>query len=254
MTDTNEVLADVKKEGSDPFASLEKETPTVAPAETEPKEDVIEDKPEEGDNTPEDKLPFHKHPHWIKREEELKELREFKESVTPRLSEIDEIKSRLPQEKAEVPDWFKELYGDNEVAYQKYNEHHQKEVEDIEQSLIERQEAQRLQAINETERWNKWVEEEIGKLQTEGKEFDRNKLVKVMLDYSPTDANNNLDFQKGYKIYEALEVKPNVEKSQARKILADTTINTSKGEKEKKDYMTANDLRNRSWPSIIDMK
>lgn len=248
----NEVLADVKQEGSDPFASLEKETPTVAPAETEPKDEVKEEKPEEGDNTPEKELPFHKHPHWIKREEELRELREFKETVTPKLSEIDEIKSRLPKmEKTEVPDWFKELYGDNEVAYQKYSEHHQKEVEEIEQSLIERQENQRQQSIKETQKWDKWVADQITGLKNEGKEFDENKLKKVMLDYSPTDSNNNLDFQKGYKIYEALETKvDNTEKSQARKQLADTAINTSKGEKEKKDYMTSNELRNKSWGQI----
>lgn len=262
----NEVLADVKQEGSDPFASLEKVTPTVAPAETEPKDEEKKEKPEEGDNTPEKELPFHKHPRWIEREEELKVLREFKESATTKLSKIDEIESRLPGEKTEVPDWFKELYGDNEVAYQKYNEHHQKEVEEIEQSLIERQEKQRLQAQNETTKWNEWVDGEIGKLSTstgldfsskkdeEGKESNplRNKLIKTMLDYSPTDSNNNLDFQKGYKIYQVLETKvDNTEKSQARKILADTTLHTSKGEKEKKDYMTPADLRNKSWANIV---
>lgn len=254
----NEVLADVKVEGTDPFADIVKETQVDSPTTIEPKveEPKTEEVKKEGEDTPKDEnIPFHKHPRWIERENELQVLRKFKEEATPKLSEIDEIKSRLPEEKVVVPEWFKTLYGDNEQAYKQYAEHHQNEVNEIEQNLIQRQEDQRQKATQEAQKWDKWVGDEIGKLRDEGKEFDENRLKKVMLDYSPTDSNNNLDFQKGYKIYEVLETKvDNTAKSEARKQLADMTVRSSKGEKEKKDYMTSNDLRNKSWANIVPSK
>ena len=45
-------------------------------------------------------------------------------------------------------------------------------------------------------------------LEDEGKKFDKNKLAATMLEYRPTDSDNNLDFQAGYKIYQALNKEP----------------------------------------------
>jgi hypothetical protein len=248
MSDINEFLGDIKQEGSDPFAEIVKDTQVDSPTTEEPK---VEE-PKEGDVLKDDNVPFHKHPRWIERENELKTLREQQEENAKVIAELSSLKDEIKPKATVVPEWFKELYGDNEIAYQKYSEHHQKEVEDIEQNLIKRQEDQRIKATQETQKWDKWVTDEIGKLRSEGKEFDENKLKKVMLDYSPTDTNNNLDFQKGYKIYEALETKvDNTEKSSARKELADKVSGTSKGDKPVKDYMTPADLRNKSWGNIV---
>ena len=243
-----EILVDVKKEGLDPFEALEKETPSDSPAVEEPKEVVKEDKPVEGDNTPEDNVPFHKHPRWIERENELNELKVKADEFEQFKQEIAE-KSKPSDTK--VPDWFVELYGDNEVAYRKYEEHEKARTEEIEARVIEKQEQARTQAVHESQKWNKWVEDEIGKLEAEGKQFDRNKFINTMLTYRPTDENNNFDFQAGYKIYEALELKEvDPAKSQARKQFADTATATSKGEKKAQDFQTPETLRNKSWHSL----
>lgn len=245
-----EIFADIKQEGSDPFEDIEKAIQSESQPEKEAKEEVKKEEPKKGENTPEiENIPFHKHPRWIEKENELKELRKFKDEISPKLSEIE---SRLKtDEKVEIPDWFKELYGENETAYRKYLEHEDKRTQEIEQNLISRQEQTRVQAEVENQKWDKWVIDQISTLKSEGKEFDEAKLKKVMIDYSPTDASNNLDFQKGYKIYEALEKNPiNSEKSQARKQLGDITTQSPKGEAPKKDFLTAHDLRNRSWGSL----
>ena len=243
-----EILADVKQEGADPFANLEKETPSDSPTEKEPKDEEGKDKPKEGDNTPEDNLPFHKHPRWIERENELKELREREEATARELQELKETRKEPSDTK--VPEWFQELYGDNEVAYRKYEEHEQARTEEIKAKVIQEQQQQYQNSVAETQKWNKWVNDEIGKLETEGKQFDKNELINTMLAYRPTDENNNFDFQAGYKIYEALKSKVDPEKSHARKQLADATTATFKGEKKVQDYQTPETLRGKSWHNL----
>ena len=252
------ILADVDEEGEiEDFQDLdkEKETPSESPAEKEPKDEEEKDKPEEsddskkeGDNTPEKELPFHEHPRWKAREEELNTLREENEITARELAELKEEVSKKAEPEGEVPDWFIELYGDNKTAWRKYEVHEQEKEQAIEAKLLERQEQTRKKNEDETLKWNKWVDDEISKLQEEGKKFDRNKLIKVMLDYSPT-TNNSFDFQKGYKIYEKLETEDPA-KSNARKELADATTKTDKTEKKSKDYMTSNELRGKSWHEL----
>lgn len=249
-TTPDEFFANVAKEGdTDPFAALEKETPSESQPEKEPKEA----EPVVGDpsNTPnkEDNVPFHEHPRWKQREQELEELRE---QTVRQDQEISELKSRRSEPSdTEVPEWFRELYGDNAVAWEKYNEHHASEREAIKQEAVAEIERKAEAEVAETQKWNSWVENEIGKLKGEGKEFDRNELINVMLTYRPTDPNNNFDFEAGYKIYEALKAKPATDpaKSHARKQLADSTATTS-GEPKAKSYQTSATLRNLKWGSI----
>lgn len=244
----NEALADVKQEGADPFADLGKDTPSDSPTEKEP----VKVEPEEGDNTPDD-VPFHKHPRWIERETELKSLREKDEAREKEIADLrhlqEETAKKLPTDTS-IPEWFKELYGENEVAWTKYNEHEKTKEQEIEQRILERQQKASQQQADEAAHWNRWVDGEIKKLQDEGKVFDRNELIKTMLEYRPTNDQNNFDFEAGYKIYEALKGKDDPAKSIARKQLADTASGSRKGESVAKDYLTNNDLRNRSWPSL----
>jgi hypothetical protein len=235
-------LADVKQEGT----SLEDTLKDIV-SESLPEDKPEEDAPAVGDVPAEDNLPFHKHPRWIERENELNELKEREEEMARELAELRT--SRDSHVATDIPPWFSELYGDNQTAWEKYSEHEQARTEEIKASILSHQQEEEMRAQKEAEHWNKWVDNQIEDLASEGKKFDRNKLIKVMLDYSPTDANNNLDFDKGYSIYEALEGKPDTAKSEARKQLADTTTVT-KGETPKKDFLTPAELRNRSWGSL----
>jgi len=244
-----EILADIQKEGEDPFKDMEKETPPESPPEIKPEAD----KPKEGDILPEDQVPFHKHPRWIERENELKILREGAEANAKEIADLknlqEENAKRFEPSNAKVPEWFKELYGDNEIAWQKYQEHEQAKEQEIETRILARQQEAQSRQTAETAKWNKWVEDEIAKLEATGAKFDRNELIKTMLDYRPTDENNNFDFQKGYKIYEALKPKEDPAHSNARKQLADATLKTS-GEPKTKDYMTTPELRKTSWANL----
>lgn len=248
MDTIEDAFGEIGREGSDPFAELEKDTPSESLPEKEP-EVIEEDKATEGENTP-----FHKDPRWIRREEEAAHLREENARISAEVASLKEVTSKL-HTPVSIPEWFKELYGENESAWSKYSEREVQREQEIEQRVLQKQEAQRQEAQQETQRWSQWVDEEIAKLSAEGAVFDRNKLIKTMLDYRPTDENNNFDFKKGYEIYkkdEALEVKVAPEHSQARKQLADTATASRKGEKKAKDYMTTADLRNKTLDELIN--
>lgn len=231
------ILADVPQEGADPFEHMD-----ITPSESlTENEEVVEEKV----------LPFHEDPKvqaYLDRQMESREAKIREEFGRT----IEDLKSTAePKEDVNIPPWFSELYGDNEMAWKKYSEHEQARTEEIENRILARQQEEAQRIAEENEKWNGWVDTELNKLISEGHTFDRNKFIKVMLDYSPTNADNNLDFEKGLKIYEALEGKPDTAKSEARKVLADTTTATStKGEPAKKDYMTPAELRNRSWGSL----
>lgn len=258
-TDLNDIFADVKVEGADPFAQFDKEA--EIPSESQPENEPEADKPEEGDNTPnEDNIPFHKHPRWIERENELRTLREEKEQMARSLDELNSFKeevseklSKTDAQDSDIPEWFSELYGENQVAWNKYQQHEQAKEAELEERFINRQIQEQQKAQEETNHWNKWVEDGINGLVAKGHKFDRNELIKTMLDYRPTDENNNLDFDAGYRILEATKANkdvPDSAKSTARKQLADTTTKSTGGEKKQKEFMTMGELRNKSWNQL----
>lgn len=256
----DEIFADVKHEGDvDPFKEIEdkieanKETKT--PAESQPAKESEEVKPKEGESTPEEDIPFHKHPRWIERENELKQLREFQEQVAPKLAELETFKTKVEtsnDSKSDVPEWFQELYGNNPAAWAKYAEHSSQEREQTKKEIIADQQRQREEAVKEEQKWNLWVEGGLTGLEGKGYKFDRNELIQTMLTYRPTDEKGDFDFEAGYKILQATKPKEVVDpaRSNARKQLADSTTRSSKSEPVQKDYMTPADLRNKSWHKL----
>jgi len=250
-----EVLADVQQEGdNDPFAILEKEVSSESLPEQTPEK--IE--PKEGDSTP-DNVPFHKHPRWIERERELESFRLREEETARELADLKAFKEETSKKfevPTRVPDWFKELYGENEIAWQKFSEYDQQQRAQMKREVMEEQQQLQRQQAEEANYWNRWRDTELDKLRAEGHQFDTNKLIKTMLDYRPTDENNNFDFKRGLEIYQALEAKeaPVLEaKSNARKELGSLTTQSSKGEPAKRDYKTAKDLRNRSVLGLLGL-
>lgn len=233
-----EIFADVKNEGIDPFEQFDKEIET--PAESQPETKQEEKKSDEEDNTP-----FHLR--WKEREAKLKE--EFEQQLADVRRETDEKIQNVAKQDTNIPDWFTELYGYNEVAWQKYSEHETQREQEIEQRVLVKQEEKKQEETKEVQKWNKWVDEQVKTLESEGLKFDKNELIKTVLDYRPTDENNNFDFHAGYKIMEALKTKdPAV--SHTRKQIADTMTQSKQGEQPKQDFMTAKQLRNLSWGSL----
>ncbi len=242
------IMADVKPEGdTDPFKDIEeKETTSESSTQKEPEGE----KPIQGDNTDEDKTPFSIR--WKNHAENLKaELETKHQEEMAKLREEFDAKIPPKQENSSIPEWFKHLYGENEVAWKAYSEHNQAEREQMKQELIQEQEANREKAQKEETYWNGWVEEGVKSLEALGLEFDRNALLKTMLE-NPKEVTNSLgnyDFNLGFKLYREQNPVQQVN-SEARKKLADTTTKSSPSEKGSKDFMTSNELRNKSWHAL----
>lgn len=256
----DEIFADVKKEGSDPFAQFDKETET--PTESQPVKEQDKEEPNQGDapkeeaidipkdNTEDDNTPFHIR--WQKREEKLKA--DFDQKFEEYKRDLEKtVEEKTAPKDITIPEWFTELYGDNQVAWEKYEAREKSREEEIEKRVFEKYESKQKEQKEEVNKWEKWVDDQVTVLQSEGKKFDRNELIKTVLDFRPTDEQNNFDFRKGYEIMEALKAKSdpvNKEASIARKQIADTTTKNKGNEKPIRDYQTPADLRNKSWNQI----
>lgn len=255
-----EFLAEVKQEGdTDPFAQFDKEeTPSESPAENEvmPVDAGTIDPPQEEEN-----IPFHKHPRWIERQQELEELRAFKEATEPRLSEIEQfrtqVEGQLHGEQPAIPKWFENLYGPNEEAWIEYQSHEQSLREEIRNEVIQAQVQEQQQKEHELQYWNGWVDKQVDELVKDPNinfdPKDKNLLISTILKYKPTDANNNYDFRAGYELMQLARVQnqaSTAERKQARKVIADSTVKSPGSEPKKKDYKTPADLRGVSWNAL----
>lgn len=262
MNDLNEILADIKHEDElNPFDALDTETNTSSESLTE--NEPEDEEPEPGisnaasDEESEENSPFHKR--WKQREDKLKADMEsdFQERFEEYKRSIDETISPLREQDSsneDVPESFQRLYGNDPVAYAAWREEQQRLKQETVQETIAEIERVKHAEVEEKEYWQKWVDIELTKLEERGESFDRNALMKTMLDYRPTTDDNNLDFEAGLGIYKALNASSpapvDPAKSQARKQIADAATKATVSEPRKKDFLTPHDLRNKSWNSL----
>ncbi len=235
-----------------------KETPAVPPAD---KTNKAAEPSQGGANTPEANVPFHKHPRWIKTQEELAELRKYRDESKTRLETYEQMMSRLGKTEAtsavQIPEWFPKT-GNQKADEQKYQEYLNYEngvKAQIKQELVEEQTKEATQKAAEEKKWTDWVNTSLDKLEDEGNKFDRNELQKVALEYLPTDLEGNIDFGKALKIMTQLKaqsVAVQEVKSDARKRLADTASGSNvRADKPAPKFETTRSLRNQSWDSLI---
>lgn len=249
----------------------ETETPSESSNETNEKEakpsEEGETKADESGETspatntpPEKQVPFNEHPRWKQIYDENKRLKEQVESQMreqqERLQKIEE-RTTVPSS-VEIPDWFKETFGDNADLYQKYKREEDKRFQEVQ----ERMERQRNEAYEQEQRTlaqaNEYVASSIGELRSEGLLQDENAFRKFILDYHgkygaiPEDGYGNIDFRRSLSLFNEInsaKVEAQAAKAKARKTIASDTESapTNTPSEKPKEYMTAKDLRNVSW-------
>lgn len=242
----------------DGFGEKEKETPAESSTEKETEQETSPaSEGEEGgqpSNTPdEDKpVPFHKHPRF---KEVISEKNELKDEVNVLKGRLDERETMQGEQPKPVPAWFSKLYGDDNEAWQAYSQANAVERKSMKDEILteirtDQQTQTEVQQKTDKEA-NDYVDSSLEALKADGKKFDKNGLLKVMKEYPTTDSSGNLDFNKGFQLYEKLtEAKKDPEKDKARKELADKTTPESKPEGKEKPFGTSVNLRNRSFTSL----
>ena len=243
---SNSFLDEIKKEG------LIEEP--VTPPESSPEEQTEATASSPTEETPKDEenVPFHKHPRFKAIISENHALKEKVEELSSLKEKVERLESSTTQKSVEIPAWFSEVWGLNEDAWSKYQQFSSAEKaaykEEIKREILAEQNKEK----EETEKWDRWIDSQIEALESEGKTFDRNELMKVMSDYRPTDGQGQYDFHKGYELYsklKALDEKPEVQK--ARKEVAAMATSDSKPETTRSKVMTPEEARRTSWTNLI---
>ena len=233
----------------------EKETPTESSPETKPQENSVPEaaKPSEsGDNTiQEENVPFHKHPRFKALIDERRETQEELKSLKEEMERIRLSSQSNQTTSSQIPDWFSEVWGLNEDAWQKYQKFSSAEKQQWKQEAIAEIKAEQQKLSEENSRWEGWIEEQLDTLKSEGKQFDRNEFLKVMVDYKPTNDQGLYDFEKGYDLYTKLKQVEEKPKSNARKEIASMTMSGTPSEPTKSNVMTPSQARKTSWLGLI---
>lgn len=252
------------KEEKSPSSQGEEKTEETKETEEESKEESKDKSEEETKETEEskdsteteDKVPFHKHPRWKSMYEKNKDMAEviddlkaFKDEVQPKLKELTQA-----QQTQQTPSWFTDIAGDNPEAWTKYQAHETALKKQIKEEFQQEQTDLQDKQKKEADKWTNWVEDSVQGLKDEGLKFDRNELMKVVVEYRPTDNEGNLDFKKGYEIMTKLNAVQKNEKTQKvkeKKKVASQTMEDSKGETKTKDFVTTHDLKNQDWTQLV---
>lgn len=237
---------------------VEDDTTTDSPPEDKHEEDEPESETggegEDEEPEPETKhaeVPFHEHPRWKEVYGELKDLREFKEKTLPLISALEK-----DDEPEEVPSWFSSTFGGDEDTWRQYRNYSRQERKAIRDEILSEIEQKQSQIKDEAKKWDDFVDNKLGELEAEGlgkfktDKHERSALIKIALDYLPSDKEGNIDFRKAYEIYKLQKskgaTKPKADpQKEIRKKVASQITEKPKGEGEKKDYLTPDDFKGR---------
>lgn len=214
-----------------------------------------ESEDEDPKNTPDENklLPFNNHPRFKQLTKENRELKEYKAKAEEQQEEnsrrLSEIENRQKVADEPQPEWFA---GDDK----EWKEFQTKQIED--RTSFKKEIIAEVKPVKEAkEDWDAWVDTQVQGLTDEGKKFNRNELLKVMVDYQPTDSDGNLDFQKGFNLYQKLSAKAEAKPKEKeigdkdkRKAIASKTTPSSKPEGNEKPFGTTQNLRHRSFTSL----
>lgn len=257
------------------FANVQKDEVTIEEL-SHPKEDKTEEtvpgsqpeikheeeKPPQGGvaNTPDENVPFHKHPRWIAREKEIADLKaqnvelaKFREEMKPAMEKL-----QRPAESNEnpLPQWWKTIYGDTDESKQAFSLYRQETLSDRErmkQEILEDQQKVQDHQKEEVNKWTDLIETQITALREKGLEFDRNELLKVVDDYSKGADGNYLgsliSFEKAYEILQMQKAQEkNPAKDIERKKIAGKTSSDNSGDGSRKPTVNKiGSLAKRGW-------
>jgi hypothetical protein len=211
-------------------------------------------------NTPDvnENVPFHKHPRWIERQREFDSLKKELDELKPLKSDFEQIRSAMPKPAPEMPDWWKESFGDDDAsraAFQKQVEHEQKLYSDWENRVIEKLRSEQTQKAEqekaEVEKWQGYIDAECAKLVEEGKVFDRNELLKVVDEFSKDQEGNYtgvvFPFAKAYEILQFRKTVPSATTTARQTAARHSVTGTRSGATPRSQARTIEEIRNRGW-------
>lgn len=229
----------------------ESQTETVEEGEAPSHQGAEAETPADDSNTDgEDNVPLNKNPRF---REVIEQNRKLQEKLS-RLEEIEAKVSQLQSQKTEekLPEWFTEAYGEDTNAWKVQQTVIKETAEKVKQEIMEGEQRRAQEQRERETRWNNYVTDSLTELETEGKKFDKNELLKITLEYQPTDANGNISLRKGYDLLQMKKQTEMQDKTAPKKAIAGMSSAPSKqAQPAERDYLTAADLRGKSFRDLI---
>ena len=198
----SEIFADVPSEG----AGLEIDQ-ALDRLSTKEDKTASESQPEKKEVAKEEVIPFHKHPRWQKTQAELKETRE-------KLAKLEQ--ERTQNQPTELPGWWKKQYGETEESKARYQAVTQKdgELEWIKSQILSELDNRVQTEQTQIKQGEEYVNTQLEEMSSEGLKFDRNGLLKFMVDFQAQfgagallDSEGNYDFRKSLTLMERMQPK-----------------------------------------------
>lgn len=210
---SDELFAEVKGEGAtlDIDKSFERlATKGEESSESQPEKNTASasQKAEES-TTAEDKTPFHKHPRWIKTQETLNE---YKTRIADFEKKFADLEKNTKQ--VELPEWWKKQYGETEESKTQYSQYEtatQAERDRLKADIKADLQNETKQDESQIADANKFVDEQMQEMADEGLKFDRNSLLKFMVDFQKEYGDGSLMTDGNYDFRKALALKERME-------------------------------------------
>lgn len=209
----------------------------------------------EKSNTSEEKVPFHKHPRWIKQQSDYKKAQD-------RIAELESkgsANSNVEVKAEELPDWWKKAYGDKHESVESYKNYlnatqaeRKQLTEQIKQDILKGFESEK----NEEQSGEEYVNTQLDEMADEGLKFNRNELLKFMVDFqdeygpgSLLDPQGNYDFRKSLELKNKMQPAKVDETLNERKKLAGETMRSKvkTGDSSTIPKVSIRNLRRGNW-------
>lgn len=222
-----------------------------------PEAPIVDDtQPLKGDNkdeTPEDdSIPFHKHPRF-------QQLVEEKNRALEKIAELEILikPKEEPVMDADIPAEFVELFGDDKDVWDKWQKLNSRQRDEMEKEIIGKIKNQELEEKQKIEKLQKYVDDSLNKLETKGEVFDKNELMKFMIDfedkYSPLlTKEGNYDFEKGLELMKQLKPQQKAEDPTPKKEVAKLLFDKTKATMKDNAAISMRNLRNKSFSTLAE--
>lgn len=242
----NDFLANIEQEGETPFVELDRQEEIPEGSQPEKIEEEV--------------IPYHKDPRWIKQRQDLEHERKQREELAEETRKLHEEIDQLRNGKIEQPQFLTDLVGENEEVAKSFQEYEEQLTDKILRNIQEKSNKEAREKIDFERRNVEWINNSLdnlsaetgnqmrdakGELTATGKE-----LLDLISEYPVDDGYGNIDLKKGYSMLVKLRAQDDLIKTQkqnVRKDIADKTISNDNNSQTSKDYVSSNDIRNRSW-------
>ena len=192
-----------------------------------------------------DKVPFHKHPRWIRLQRELKEAREALAKKSE-VSAPQTVQQVAQSDEEYAPAEFVKLFGDNPEAWklfkrmkdsdrQQYLQLAEQRFESLmarQQEEQQRQEESRKQILSNLENELADMSDDAGVDLTNPRSTVRNQILNIVDEYGLFDGNGVPNLRAAYKLHQKIYAKPSQDVEEKRKIVAKTGAKTNSNVEE----------------------